>query len=221
MLTVLLATLLTGLPADHHEAVKPAADQPRKLFNGKDLTGWKWSRQDEVPVEKVWTVKDGVLRTSGNPAGYLYTDAKHKDYQLTLEWRFPEKGGNNGVLVHGSQPDVLGPWPKSLEAQLQSGEAGDIWVIGTTIALPGEGDQSGRIAGRRHRNLTDGSEKPLGEWNRYRVVAKGDTVKLYVNGDLVNEAEDVSVSEGFIALQSEGTPVEFRNIQLVGLKDAE
>src|SRR5690606_38076930 len=130
----------------------------------------------------------------------------YSDYVLTLEWRWAPggKGGNSGVLVHTSTPGAIGVWPKSIEAQLAAGNAGDIWVIGTTIEIP---NASERIMGRRHLNLTDDSEKPVGEWNKYEIVAHGSELILKVNGVVVNHATQCSVTKGAICLQSEGTEV--------------
>jgi hypothetical protein len=188
------------------------------LFNGRDLTGWTYHLDKPgVPMEEVWSVKNGVLHCKGRPAGYLITEKDDfENYVLTLEWRWPEKGGNNGVLVHVTTPGELGVWPKSLEVQLASENAGDFWVIGTTIEID---NPEGRIEGRRHLNLTDDSEKPLGQWNKMEITCRGDEVIVKVNGDLVNHAKKVSQTKGAIALQSEGTPIEFRNIKLKKLEE--
>jgi hypothetical protein len=189
------------------------AEEPIALFNGRDLSGWTYHlNKPNVPMEDVWSVRDGLLVCKGEPAGYLLTKKNDfENYMLTLEWRWPEKGGNNGVLVHVTEPGALGVWPKSLEVQLGSGNAGDFWVIGTTIDVE---NIEKRREGRRHFNLTDDSEKPIGEWNQMEITCRGDEVIVKVNGDLVNHATNVSQTRGAIALQSEGTPIEFRNIEL-------
>lgn len=194
-----------------------AAEKVVPLFNGKDLSGWAYHLdKPDVKMEDVWSAKDGVLLCKGQPVGYLLTKKKDfENYVLTLEWRWPEKGGNNGVLVHVTEPGALGVWPKSLEVQLGSGDAGDFWVIGTTMKLD---EPEGRIEDRRHKNLSDGDEKPLGEWNKMKITCRGDEVLVKVNGKLVNHAKNVSQAKGAIALQSEGTPIEFRNIKLTPLK---
>jgi 3-keto-disaccharide hydrolase len=190
-----------------------AAENSIALFNGRDLSGWTYHLdKPDVRMEDVWSVKDGVLRCKGQLAGYLVTKKNDfENYVLTVEWRWPGKGGNNGVLIHVTKPGALGVWPKCLEVQLQSGEAGDFWVIGTTIEID---NPAGRIEGRRHKNLTNGDEKPLGEWNKMEITCRGDEVLVKVNGKLVNHATKMSQSKGAIALQSEGTPIEFRNIKL-------
>jgi hypothetical protein len=199
-----------------------AAETPKEieLFNGKDLKGWTYALSDEkVPMDEVWSVKDGVLVCKGKPAGYLVTKKKDfSDYVLTLEWRWPGKPGNNGVLIHCSKPKELGIWPKSLEVQLGNGDAGDFWVIGTTIEIE---DADKRRDGRRHLNLTDDSEKPLGEWNTIEITARGGDVQVKVNDELVNECKNCSETEGAIALQSEGAEIEYRNIVLRPLEKDE
>jgi hypothetical protein len=207
-------------------AAMPAAEKPVQLFNGKDLTGWthylwdsKARAQDTTtPMSSVWSVQDdGVLVCQGRPTGYIRTNQEYENYRLSLEWRWPEgtTRGNNGVLVHTTTPNALGQWPKSLEVQLAFGNAGDFWVIGTTIEIP---DAETRRRDRRHLNLTDNSEKPAGEWNKMEIEAKGDEIKVWVNGDLVNQATKLSQTKGAISLQSEGSLVYFRNIYLTPLR---
>jgi hypothetical protein len=194
-----------------------AAEEPVDLFNGYDLEGWTYHLADpKARMEDVWSAKDGVLMCKGRPAGYLLTKKNDfENYVLTLQWRWPEKGGNNGVLVHVTEPGALGVWPKSLEVQLGHDNAGDFWVIGTTIDVE---NVEKRREDRRHLNLTDDSEKPIGEWNEMEITCRGDEVIVKVNGELVNHATKVSQTRGAIALQSEGTPIEFREIKLQKLK---
>jgi len=201
--------------------------EPERLFNGRDLSGWKTVLDDPAAdPAKTWSVKNGVLHCTGSPRGYLRTERDgFRDYRLSVEWRWPEgtrDNANNGVLVHASTPNALGVWPKSLEVQLANGNAGDFWVIPgddsldpTTIDVPLKSLPSEkRFADRRHFNFTDGSEKPVGEWNTMEIVCRGDTVAVKVNGEIVNYAFDCSVSSGAIALQSEGAPIEYRSVVL-------
>lgn len=196
-------------------AAPPAEAIP--LFNGQDLTGWTAVLSDEtVPPEQVWSAADGVLRCTGVPSGYIRTDAEYENYVLTLEWRWPGEAGNNGVLVHTGEPAALGIWPHSIEVQLHHGNAGDFWVIGTELDVENESE---RVEGRRHRNLTDDSEKPLGEWNRFEITCRGNEVLVKVNGTLVNHGANCSVSRGAISLQSEGAAIEYRDIVLTPLAE--
>jgi hypothetical protein len=195
-----------------------AAEELAALFNGKNLDGWTYHLADpKVKMEDVWSVNDGLLICKGKPTGYLLTKkSDYENYVLTLDWRWPGQGGNNGVLVHVTEPGALGVWPKCLEVQLGSGDAGDFWVIGTNLDMP---NIDKRKNDRRHLNLTDGSENKLGDWNTMEITCRGDTISVKINGELVNEAAKLSQSKGAIALQSEGTPIEYRNIKLKKLAE--
>jgi hypothetical protein len=191
------------------------------LFNGKDLTGWTpvIGRPGYKP-EDYWNVSEGgilVVKGKGKPSGYIRHERDDfENYTLTLQWRFPagSQGGNSGVLLHTSTPATLNVWPKSLEAQLNHKNAGDIWVIGTSCEIK---NPDKRVAGRRHFNLTDDSERPIGEWNDYKIECRGDEITIWVNGDLVNHVTKCSERKGAICLQAEGADVEFRNIKLTPL----
>ena len=126
-------------------------------------------------------------------------------------------GGNSGVLVHANEPGALNIWPRSLEAQLNHLNAGDIWVIPADTKITIENADK-RVQGRRHFNLTDDSEKPIGEWNDYEITCNGDELTIKVNGVLVNHATKCSLTKGAICLQSEGAEIHFRDIRLTPLK---
>jgi hypothetical protein len=192
-----------------------AADETTEriqLFNGKDFQGWKLFLPDtSADPTLTWGVMDSVIHCTGNPAGYMRTTTPYENYTLYLEWRFPEGAGNSGVLLHASEPDEV--WPKSIEAQLQSEDAGDFWVIGGTSFKEHTDVNNRRVVKKEASN-----EKPLGEWNQYKIVCKGDKIKVFVNGTLQNIATECTVTKGFIGLQSEGVPVEFRNIYIEPVK---
>ena len=193
--------------------------QAVKLFNGRDLSNWNYELSDpNAKMEDTWSVKDGILICTGKPSGFIYTKEEYGDYQLTVSWRYApgSQGGNNGVLVHTdtSKPKPLGGtsiWPVSIEVQLASENAGDFWVIGTELDVENEQE---RKKDRRHLNLTDGSEKPIGEWNTMEITCRGDDILVKVNGELVNHATNCSVTKGAISLQSEGAEVHFRQVEL-------
>jgi hypothetical protein len=183
------------------------------LFNGKDFTGWKLFVPDPaVDPATVWSVKDGVIHCTGTPHGYFRTTQKYGNYRLTLEWRWVKQGGNSGVLLHIQDKDEV--WPTSFEAQLMHENAGDIWVIGGAEFNEHRGNVDRRVP-KKHPT----SEKPLGEWNEYEIVCKGDTLKLWVNGVLQNEGTGLNFTQGYIGFQSEGAPIEFRNIVLQPLEE--
>ncbi len=216
--TILFCTISA---AQENEVIVPK--EKTMLWNGKDLTGFKpYASDTQQDLTKTWFVKDGVIRCEGNPPGYLRTEKNYANYLLHVEWRWPEKGGNSGVLVHMSGPDKV--WPKSLECQLHSGNAGDFWLIGEgpgyteNIETAEHAKGGDRVNGRRVIKLKDSSEKPLGEWNSYEIICKDDWVVVMVNGVLQNVATKSSINSGKICLQSEGAPIEFRNIYLEPLE---
>ncbi|MBV9879162.1 MAG: DUF1080 domain-containing protein [Gemmatirosa sp.] len=198
---------------------------PRSLFNGHDLAGWHADvpAADTNPKARAFTVRNGLLVSLGEPRGHLITDAVYRDYRLEVEYRFSAKPGNAGVLVHASAPRALYKmFPRSIEVQMESGNAGDFWCILEDIHVPdmerrrGPPAEWGTTEGKARRilNLTDDSEKPVGQWNRMVIEAVGRTVRVWVNGTLVNAGTDATADHGQIALQSEGSEVEFRKIVL-------
>lgn len=200
------------------------------LFNGRDLSGW----HVDVPemdtsssARNPFIVRNGMLVSLGKPNGHLITDSVYHDYRLQVEYRFADKPGNCGVLVNASVPRALYKmFPKSIEVQLMHENAGDFWCIVEDITVPdmekrrGPKNEWGITEGKQRRiiNLTDKSEKPLGQWNTLVVECKADTIKVWVNNDFVNEGFNCTASKGQIALQAEGAEVEFRKIELTRLK---
>jgi len=196
------------------------------LFNGKDLSGWHVDvpQLDKTPdAEATFIVRDGVLVSLGRPAGHLITDAEYENYRLVVEYRFAAKPGNCGVLVHASTPRALYKmFPKSIEVQMNHGDAGDFWCIVENITVPDMIKRRGprenwgitEGKGRRILNLTDDSEKNPGDWNTMVIECVRDAVKVWVNGDLVNHGTQCTASKGKIALQAEGSEVEFRKLDL-------
>jgi hypothetical protein len=228
--TVLLVTSLAAPAAGSAETPTRVV----KLFNGKDLSGWTAdipARDEDPNVPASFVVRNGLLVSRGKPEGHLLTDSAYRDYRLEVEYRFPGAGGNCGVLVHASRPRALYKmFPQSVEVQMMSGNAGDFWCIEENIEVPDmekrrpreKGEKWGGSEGdaRRILNLTDGSEKPLGEWNRMVIEARGRTIKVWVNDDVVNEGFNGTADHGRIALQAEGAEVEFRRVDIGPLPPA-
>ena len=208
-------------------ALAPALTaKPESLFNGKDLKGWHMDvpALDKDPNGvKPFIVRNGLLVSLGTPGGHLITDKSYSNYRLEAEYRFSAKPGNCGILVHASKPRRLyDMFPQSIEVQMQSGDAGDFWCIGEDITVPDmekrrgpkekwgvDGDKNRRIL-----NLTDTSEKPVGEWNKMAIECRGDRITVWVNGDLVNDGNKATATKGQIAIQAEGSEVEFRKLEL-------
>jgi len=212
-LILVLAVLPGHVPAGE-------AGQAIQLFNGKDLSGWGHFLVDsEVGMEDVWSVQEGILVCKGEPLGYLHTTGKHESYELVVEWRWAPgtEPGNSGVLLRvNGEPKAI---PRSYEAQLKSGDAGDVYGF---WGLKLSGDASRKREAKGHELLGDmvgfakaeGNENPPGEWNRYQIRIAGPDITLQVNGKTVNKATGAEVLAGTIGLQSEGGEIHFRKMEL-------
>lgn len=197
-----------------------------RLFNGKDLEGWHVDvpHLDKNPDSKpTFIVRDGNLVSLGSPNGHLITDKAYSNFRLEVEYRFAGKPGNCGVLVHASTPRALYKmFPKSIEVQMNHRHAGDFWCIVEDITVPdmvrrrGPKEKWGITEGKARRilNLTDESENQVGQWNTMVIEAVGDAVQVWVNGDFVNRGTQCSAQRGQIAVQAEGSEVEFRKLLL-------
>jgi hypothetical protein len=109
-------------------------------------------------------------------------------------------------------------WPKGIEAQLMAGRAGDFWLVdGAKLEI--DSARKDPKVSRHYFRLKDHVEKPVGQWNKYEITCKKDAIKLVINGELVNEGTNCDLTKGKILLQSEGAPIEFRNITLKPLDD--
>jgi hypothetical protein len=174
-----------------------------KIFNDKDLAGWKF----HGVTEKSFEIKDGTIVCSGKPAGYLYTEKSYKKFTLRFDWRYkrPEKleddrkfPGNSGYLLYVQEHKV---WPKSLEIQGMNRDAG--YIIPISMKAKWDTDKEG------HKLAV----KPVGEWNAMEIVAK-DTITSFVNGVKISVVTECELSEGPIAFQSEGAEIHWRNIRI-------
>lgn len=192
-------------------ATEQSKTQWMPLLNGKDLEGWTIVPANTAnTTNTTWSVQDGKLICAGTPVGYIRTVKEYTSFELELEWRFDPKlgAGNSGVLLRVVGADQV--WPKSIEAQLESRSAGDIWNIGE---FPMQA-QASRTEGRHTTKEHATNEKPLGEWNKYSIRLDGGRLELRVNGLLQNVADHCEVVAGKIALQSEGSHIEFREIKI-------
>jgi len=232
MAITLVLMLLTLLAAPVDQPVTP--DRKIPLFNGKDLSNWEPdvpARDTDPHAPASFIIRNGMLVSLGEPNGHLVTKQTYRDYRLEAEYRFPGKPGNCGILVHASRPRALYKmFPQSIEVQMNSGDAGDFWCIQENIEVPNmdtrrprkPGEKWGGAEGdaRRILNLTDGSEKPVGQWNTMVIEARGRSVTVWVNGVLVNNGVNASVDSGKIAIQAEGAEVEFRRVEIGPLSAA-
>ncbi len=176
-----------------------------RIFTGENLDGWTVNSD---ALKDTWSVKDGVMVNKGRPVGYIRTTEDFTNYILRLQFRHQGRG-NGGVLLRMVGPDKV--WPRSIEAQGQYNAAGDIWNI-DKFPMKTAPD---RTSGRHTRKMHESNEKPVGQWNQYEITMDGEYLELKVNELVQNTATECWVTPGKICLQSEGSPMEFRNLVVI------
>ena len=188
--------------------------QKESLFNGKDLSNWKFIVDgDKVPAKDVYSVQDGMIHIQGMPFGYMYTEKKYKDYTLELEWRWVGEATNSGIFLMIAEVKPGNAFPNAIECQLFAGNAGDFVMLGGSDMVEYVAPESGRPNFPVIKKREASNEKPVGEWNKAKIVVKDGKITVYINGVFQNEGTN-RVKEGPIGLQSEGGPIQIRNLNL-------
>jgi len=203
---------------------KPVMIEPILLNDvppdGSAVLSWKNVTEDERGrPQDVWSVEDEVIICKGSPRGYIRTEQDFTNFVLRLEWRWPKDktAGCGGVLIRMTGEDKI--WPKCLEAQINSPDAGDFWGL-VGYNLDGPADRYKQLDHEQFGKLTNlkkmkAAEKPPGEWNLYEIEADGPVVTLKINGQVVNRATGCDVVPGKICITAEGDEIHFRNIRLI------
>jgi hypothetical protein len=198
-------------------SVATQGDSMAALFNGRDFSGWELVAMPAAPIEGALSYRpDGSVVISGNPVSFIATTGEYENYRLHVEWRWTEKAGNAGVLLHIASGPKDRAWPLSLQVQTKNTAAGDLLpMAGASFAeplttAPGANPQI------RAKQGAD-SEKPVGQWNSADIVSRDGTVEVSINGVLQNRISGAQPKRGRIGFQLEGTPYEVRNVNLTRL----
>jgi hypothetical protein len=198
-----------------------------KLFNEKNLEGWYTYEPEtgkHTNATDLFSVEQNMIRLFGNKAGYLMSEQSFRDFKLTVEFRwnidttFIRKNNtkNSGVmyLVPTETPDVL--WPKGIQFQIKEGSTGDFILLQeVTLTVNGKQTEPGRSV--VVKGIEDTSN-PFGEWNTLVVTSENGKIRQELNGKLINEGSNPSVTEGRILLQYEGFPIDFRKVEIEIIK---
>jgi hypothetical protein len=216
-LRALLAGLL-GLAIVSLTSADEAKDAGFKpLFNGTDLTGWKFIlADDKADPAKTFSVKDKVLHVTGKPFGYVYTDKTYSNYVLRFDWRYkrPEGleddlnwPGNSGCLMHIQEPgkrfNPKAVWPQCVESQGRQMDHGKIFFMGVK-----------NLGATYDKKAKDKVVRKVGEWNTTEVTCKPDgSLSVKINGTPVSTGKS-PLTSGHIGFQSEGAEIHFRNIEI-------
>ncbi|MEN9674808.1 MAG: hypothetical protein RIS76_704 [Verrucomicrobiota bacterium] len=182
------------------------------LFNGHDLTGW--TNVNCAPG--TWTAIDGLLHSTGVPTGELRTTRMYQNFILELEWRHLQPKGNAGVFVWADSLTARGqPFIRGVEVQVLDGQEGPGFTSDGDI-FPIHGAKMTPINGRGGDRAfpTEKRVKPSPEWNHYRIECIDGAISLAVNGAVVTRGTNASPRKGYLCLESEGSPADFRNLRI-------
>jgi len=209
---------------------------PRAYIDG---TGPAWRSLGESDFTNVncdadtWSWKDGIISCAGQPIGVMRTMKQYANFELVAEWRHLRSGGNSGIFVWASKGTLTGlkrrtlP-PGDIEIQIldhgfaeqyerRTGKKGDffttngdVFAVGTSKMKPFPPTSPNGSRNFPRKNLSKG----VGEWNHYCVRAINGEIRLWINGEEVSGGSDCDPRSGYLCLESEGAPVEFRNIRI-------
>ena len=190
------------------------------LFNGRTLDGWV----NVNCAPSTWSVRDGMIYSTGKPICELRTARMFENFVLELEYQHLDPQGNAGVFIWGDALTAPGqPFVRAIEVQILDGRNtdnytshGDVFAIHGARMTPDRPHPGGWM-----RSLPiERRARPAGEWNHYRITASNGTIKLAVNGKEVSGGYDIAPRKGYIHLESEGGRVLYRNLRLKELPSA-
>jgi hypothetical protein len=223
-------------PALASGAEEKTPSLPRAFIDGNG-PGWKDLVEDDFANvnchDDTWKWKDGVIYCTGKPTGVMQTKKSFKNLELVVQWRHMKSAGNSGVFVWATKESLdnlrkgKGRLPKGIEVQvLDHGYTehyrkrhkkepdwfttnGDVFPVGVKMKPFPPVAPNGRRS-FPSKNLSKG----VGEWNHYYVRCINGEVRLWVNGEEVSGGTECSPCEGFLCLESEGSPIEFKNLRI-------
>ena len=185
-----------------------------ELFNGRDLAGWV----NVNCAPNTFTVRDGMIISTGVPTGIMHTDRQYENFELELEYRHMRAGGNAGLFVWSEGITAPGtPFAKSIEVQILDGRNGENYTShGDVFAIHGATfkPMHPHPGGWMRCLPSERRAKPPGEWNHYRVTCSNGVIRLAVNGKVVSGGSEAIYRKGYICLESEGSECHFRNLRL-------
>ena len=217
-----------------------AADEPGatpRAFVDGNGPGWRTLGADDFANVNcnpdTWTWKDGIAHCTGRPVGVTRTKNPVTNFELVAQWRHLKSGGNSGIFVWASEKALTGLKPNSLppggievqvldhgyaeQYQKQTGKKpdwfttnGDVFPVGSSRMKPFPPVSPDGSRSFPSKNLSKG----IGEWNHYYVRGINGEIRLWVNGEEVSGGSHCEPRSGFLCLESEGSPVEFKNLRI-------
>jgi hypothetical protein len=209
---------------------------PRAFIDG---TGPGWTALGEADFENVnchdetWTWKDGFASCTGKPVGVIATKQPYTNFELVVEWRHLKDAGNSGVFVWASKESLdklrggKGNLPDGIEVQVldpgfdvafekRTGKAADWFTChGDVFPVNAKMKPFPPVSPNGQRSFpTKNLTRDTGEWNHYYVRCSNGEVRLWVNGEEVSGGTGCEPASGYLCLESEGSPIEFRNLRI-------
>lgn len=200
-----------------------SAQSEIELFNQKNLEGWYAYEPNTGKHEnasELFEVDKNMIRFFGKEAGYLMSERSFHNFKLKVEFRWNTDSSftrridtkNSGImyLVPSDTPDQL--WPKGIQFQVKEGSCGDfIFLHKVTLCIKNKTIGPGKsVVSKRFRDAAN----PVAEWNTVVIMVNNGKVTQRLNGKLVNQGREASVTSGHILLQYEGYPIDFRKVEI-------
>ncbi len=204
---------------------------PRAFIDGEGPDWAPLGAEDFARVncpDDTWTWAAGALHCTGSPVGVLRTVKRYTNFELVCEWRHAKPAGNSGVFVWATEDSIAAlaeagepGLPRGIEVQVldlaYGGDHpedwytshGDVFPVGVHMTpFPPLSPNGVRSFPSKHLS------KRAGEWNHYYIRAINGEVRLWVNGEEVSGGNNCEPRSGYLALESEGSPIDFRNLRL-------
>jgi hypothetical protein len=216
-------------------AAEDAAAHQKATIDGSE-PGWRpLAEGDFVNVNcapDTWSWTDGRVHCTGKPVGVIRSQKTYANFELLAQWQHLASGGNSGIFVWTPEQSLKdlapGRLPEGIEVQVldngftekyekQTGKKadwftthGDVFPVGSSMMKPFP-----PVAPDGKRSLpTRHVSKGVGQWNHYYVRAINGEVRLWVNGQEVSGGSECNPRSGYLCLESEGSPVEFRQLRI-------
>ena len=236
MFRTLLVAAASLTVHSHGVRADESAYMPRAFIDGAGPDWRTLGEGDFVNVNckpDTWTWDGETARCSGQPVGVIRTKQPFTNFELVAQWRHMTKGGNSGIFVWTSDEALEDLKPGTLprggievqvldlgytdEYEKSSGKKGDwftthgdVFPVGTAKMKPFPPTSPSGERSFPKKQLTKGSP----EWNHYYVRCINGEVRLWVNGEEVSGGSDCEPRTGYLCLESEGAPVEFKNVRI-------
>lgn len=221
-------------------AVEPVKAEalPKAFVDG---TGKDWRALGEADFTKVncppetWTFTKEGISCTGQPVGVIRSIKEYTNLELVVEWKHLKAAGNSGVFLWGMPQSIKeleagkGSLPHGIEVQIldhgyteqfekSTGKKadwfttnGDVFPTGPAKMKPFPPSAPG---GSQRSFPSKNLSKGVGEWNHYYIRAINGEVRLWVNGEEVSGGTGCQPATGYLCLESEGSPIEFRNLRI-------